>query len=62
VVSHGAVNRVLLAHWLGMGISAARTVPQDNAAINVVEFHGGEAKVRTVNSISRPADVLVGVG
>jgi broad specificity phosphatase PhoE len=62
VVSHGAVNRVLLAHWLGMGISAARTIPQENAAINLVEFQGGEAKVRTVNSISRPADVLAGVG
>lgn len=48
-VSHGVVNRVLLAHWLGIPLRFARRLPQDNAAYNVIEF-GGTPKVRTLNA------------
>lgn len=49
VVGHGVVNRVLLAHWLGLPLRDSRRLPQDNAGYSVVEFVRGEAKVRTVN-------------
>jgi broad specificity phosphatase PhoE len=51
VVGHGLVNRVLLAHWLGLPLRYARQIPQDNVGVNVVEFREGEAKVRTVNAV-----------
>jgi broad specificity phosphatase PhoE len=49
-VSHGVVNRVLLAHWLGLSLRLSRQLPQDNTGFNVIEFTGGRAKVRTVNA------------
>jgi len=51
VVSHGVVNRVLLAHWMGLPLRCARSLPQDNTGYNVIDFHGGKAKVRTVNRV-----------
>lgn len=56
VVGHGVVNRVLLAHWLGLPLRYARRLPQDNAAYSVIEFRGGTAKVRTVNVTARSAE------
>jgi broad specificity phosphatase PhoE len=50
VVGHGVVNRVLLAHWLGLPLRHARSLPQDNGGISVVEFEKGRAKVITVNA------------
>ena len=59
VVGHGVVNRVLLAHWLGLPLRYSRQLPQDNARYSVVEFRAGAAKVRTVNvaghTAGRPA-------
>ena len=52
VVSHGVVNRVLLAHWLGLPLRYARRLPQDNAAWNLVQFRGTTGQVRTVNAIT----------
>jgi broad specificity phosphatase PhoE len=49
IVGHGVVNRVLLAHWLGLPLRFARRLPQDNAGFNVVEAEGGTIKVRTLN-------------
>jgi probable phosphoglycerate mutase len=49
-VGHGVVNRVLLAHWLGLPLRCARRVPQDNGGFSVVELDGGRAEVRTVNA------------
>jgi broad specificity phosphatase PhoE len=54
-VAHGVVNRVLLTHWLGLPLRFARRLPQDNGCINVIEFQGGQAKVRTVNAIGHLA-------
>jgi broad specificity phosphatase PhoE len=56
VVAHGTVNRVLLAHWLGLPLRDARTIAQDNAAFNVVDFHDGHAEVRTVNAAAHLAE------
>jgi broad specificity phosphatase PhoE len=50
VVGHGVVNRVLLAHWLGLPLRHARLLPQDNGGLSVVELHGGRAEVRTLNA------------
>ena len=52
VVSHGVVNRVLLAHWLGLPLRHARRLPQDNGGLNTVEFRGDTARVRTVNAVA----------
>jgi broad specificity phosphatase PhoE len=49
VVSHGVVNRVLLAHWLDLPLRFARRLPQDNAGFNVIHFAEGKARVQTVN-------------
>jgi broad specificity phosphatase PhoE len=49
VVSHGVVNRVLLAHWMGVPLRYARSLPQDNTGYNVIDFAGGKAKVRMIN-------------
>jgi broad specificity phosphatase PhoE len=57
-VSHGVVNRVLLAHWLGIPLRFARRLPQDNAAFNVVEFTDGECTVRTLNQATHLAHLL----
>jgi broad specificity phosphatase PhoE len=51
VVGHGTVNRVLVAHWLGLPPRDARNLRQDNAGYNVVEFRSGRPCVRTVNEV-----------
>ena len=48
-VCHGVVNRVLLAHWMDLPLRHARKLPQDNTGCNVIDFHDGIAKVRTIN-------------
>lgn len=55
VVGHGLVNRVLLAYWLGLPLCHARRLPQDNAGLNLIEFQGTDAKVRTVNAAAHLA-------
>ncbi len=57
LVSHGVVNRVLLAHWLGLPLRLARRLPQDNAGFSVVEFSADAAKVRTLNAAAHLARV-----
>jgi broad specificity phosphatase PhoE len=50
VVSHGVVNRVLLAHWTGTPFRHARRIPQDNAAFNIVEFQESALNVVKLNA------------
>jgi broad specificity phosphatase PhoE len=57
IVSHGVVNRVLLAHWLGLPLRHARRLPQDNAGLNVVALGGDAAKVRTINAVAHLAEL-----
>jgi broad specificity phosphatase PhoE len=56
IVSHGVVNRVLLAHWLGLPLRHARRLPQDNAGLNVVALEEGAARVRTINVVAHLAE------
>lgn len=58
VVSHGVVNRMLIAGWLNLPLKHSRQIPQDNAAYNVIEFHEGKAKVRTVNATAHLLGLL----
>ena len=57
IVGHGVINRVLLAHWLGIPLRHARRLPQDNAAITSIEFQDGLAKVITINATAHLADL-----
>jgi broad specificity phosphatase PhoE len=51
VVGHGVVNRVLLAHWLGLPLRCARRLPQENGGFSIVDWDGGGASVRTLNAV-----------
>jgi broad specificity phosphatase PhoE len=51
VVTHNVVNRVLLAPLLGLPLSKARGIHQDNCGINVIQWHGGQMKLITLNSV-----------
>jgi broad specificity phosphatase PhoE len=62
VVSHGVVNRVLLAHWLGLPLRFARRLPQDNAGFSVVEVEAGTPKVRTLNQATHLGGLLAEAG
>lgn len=50
VVAHKAVNRSLLAHLLGLEMSRAKDLPQDNCCVNVITARGSELKLKTMNS------------
>jgi broad specificity phosphatase PhoE len=50
VVGHNVVNRTWLAHVLGMPLSAARRLLQDNCCVNVVRYCPPEAAVWTFNA------------
>lgn len=50
VVSHNVVNRVFLADCLGWPIAKARSIPQSNCGINLIEHHAGKSTVLTINS------------
>lgn len=56
IVGHNVVNRVWLAHLLGMPLSAARGIPQENCGVNLIHYRDGTAKVWTVNSVSHLRD------
>jgi len=51
IVAHGVVNRVLLTHALGAGLSSFGHIEQDAACINIIDVQegGGRHLVRTVN-------------
>ena len=50
VVGHNVVNRAYLAHLLGVPMSKARKVLQDNCCVNVIRYHNSEATVWTLNA------------
>jgi broad specificity phosphatase PhoE len=49
LVSHGVVNRVLLAEGMGLPLRYARRIPQDNGAYNRLELSDRQLQVKTVN-------------
>jgi broad specificity phosphatase PhoE len=50
IVGHGMANRALLAPIIGLPLSQAWRLPQENCAINVLEYGDGQWKVLTLNS------------
>lgn len=50
VSAHNVINRVYVASLLGIPISKAREVNQDNCGVNVIRFRRDEAKVLSLNS------------
>jgi broad specificity phosphatase PhoE len=48
-VAHGALNRVIVLSVLGAPLSSYWRVRQDNAAINILEFRDGRARVSVMN-------------
>jgi broad specificity phosphatase PhoE len=51
IVGHNVVNRVVLAHALGMPLARARGIIQHNGGINLLRWHGGRLEAVTVNSV-----------
>ncbi len=52
VVAHNVVNRVWLAHLLGLPLGRYRSVTQDNCAISLIEYRQGQAKPLWINDVS----------
>ena len=50
IVGHGMANRALLAPIIGLPLSQAWRLPQDNCAVNVLEYSAGQWSVLTLNS------------
>jgi alpha-ribazole phosphatase len=49
IVGHGGVNRIILCELLGMPLEHMFRIEQDNAAVNIVEFHEKYPSIRLVN-------------
>lgn len=54
VVGHAGVNRVILTHVLGMPLENLFRIVQDPACVNVIEWAGGNARVRLLDGPSGP--------
>lgn len=50
IVAHNVVNRVYLTDRLGIPLSRAREITQDNGGVNVIRYRHGTSQVLTVNS------------
>jgi broad specificity phosphatase PhoE len=49
VVAHGAVNKAILLHLLGLPLEGYRRMQQDNGALNLIEWDGPAARVLSLN-------------
>lgn len=49
VVAHGAVNKAILLSVLGSPLESYGRMPQDNTAVNVLEWNGDAARVTAFN-------------
>jgi len=49
VVAHGAVNRVILCHYLGLPLNRIFSLGQKHGAMNLIELHSGRAVVSLLN-------------
>ena len=56
IVSHNVVNRVVMSHLLGLSLSRARELKQDNCGINVLRYQEDRLVVETLNSIFHLAE------
>lgn len=59
VVTHNIVGRVYVAHVLGLPISKARNIRQDNGGLTVISTAGGTTKVLTLNAVFHLDGLLV---
>ena len=50
-VGHNCVNRVYLAHLLGMPLAKYRSISQDNCGVNLLRYRGGRIKAVTINAV-----------
>ncbi len=50
VVGHSVVNRTYLAYLLGIPIGQAHRVTYDNCGVSMIQYRGGKAKPKTINS------------
>ena len=50
IVGHGMANRAFLAPLLGLPLSQASKLPQDNCGINVLRIGNDETKLITLNA------------
>ncbi|MDA1054464.1 MAG: histidine phosphatase family protein [Planctomycetota bacterium] len=51
VIAHNVVNRVYVASLLGVPISRAREINQDNCGVNLIRFRRDEIKLLSLNSV-----------
>lgn len=51
-VGHNCVNRVYLAHLLGMPLAKYRSIPQDNCGVNLLRYRHGRTKAVTINAVA----------
>lgn len=51
IVGHNVVNRAFLADAIGLPLSRARNIYQDNCGINILSWQNGAWKIWTINSI-----------
>jgi broad specificity phosphatase PhoE len=51
VVAHNIVNRVYLAHCLGLPLARVRELRQDNGGFNLLRCRDGAARVLTINAV-----------
>ena len=56
IVAHSTVNTVYLATLLGLDVKMARKLPQENCAVNVIQFKDGVAQLVTMNSVFHLAE------
>jgi len=55
LVAHAGVNRIILCHLLKKPIQGLFSVPQDYAALNLIDCQGGRAHVTAINRTPRRA-------
>ena len=49
VVAHGAVNRVILCHALGLGLDKVFRIQQDYGCLNIIDYFPNHTLVRLIN-------------
>ena len=53
MVAHAGVNRLILCHVLKRPIQELFSIPQDYAALNLIDYHEGRSFVLTINRTPR---------
>ncbi len=54
IVAHGGVNRVILGQILDYPLNQVKKLEQDFAAVNIIQFRGGQAAVELINGPCGP--------